>query len=186
MKSLPIRVYNRRTGEMTYLPPLTPFIHQPTGRLLGVASVMPLLPGVQVNADAQVNPSDFVIMHATGWIDSEKRMVFDGDICEGDFDAFGGDEGMPKSIVRRVGVVNWHEDLGGFLLRCDGVDENDFIGGYLRRIGDIFTTPHLVPKHEKQAPRSKCCNAPVQIRAEGTSLQTYGCTKCGVQCEVYA
>lgn len=204
MISLPYRVFNRKSKEMTYLPPLQPMVG-PGGIAMGLASaIVPRLNNIQPGMHV-IQPSDYIVMMACGLLSSERQMLFEGDIVEGDFEGFTDDGGMHRpedyavySLMRRRGVILWEPMAAGFIFKPN--DSGEYLDllpvAPLTHVGNVYQHPERL----KQAPfepipietdkmteevlRSKCCNAPVEKRGAGTALECYGCRKCGAQCEI--
>lgn len=171
MIALPLRVFNRKTGVMTYLPPLMPIVNPLDGVCIGVCAAIRPPQTDPVHAAAMpsmqmVNPSDFVIMHATGFHDMTHQMLFEGDVCEGDFAGFTDMVGIElegiMSMVRRRGVIVWSTELCGFTMLCDGKELDDFYVQNLIRLGNIWQNRDLI----KQPPQ-----IPVALKTDGKDDQ---------------
>jgi hypothetical protein len=134
------RVFNRATGKMVYFKPI-----KPAGVHLIAPQVLPDEKGY-----VGLDESDPVMMKT--FIRTESGdYLWEGDICEiGVITSFG--------VVKDIGVVVMRPDKGGFIIQINkqygGEDDFSIVG--IRRIGDIFQTPELVPqKHEPAEKLSK-------------------------------
>ncbi len=164
MMALPMRVFARRAGTMTSLPPVMPLVG-PNGVCIGVASAIP--PQIPPGASADlviVLPQNYVIMYATGCADQQQQPIYEGDIVEGDFEGVTDDDGTREdyavlSFIRRRGVIVWQAEVMGFQIRLapiDGSKEakpeyNDWEVRSLLRIGNIWQHRHLIEPPKEPA-----------------------------------
>lgn len=199
MKGQPIRVWNRQTKRMTYLPMLMPMA-LPGGECFGVFSTVPIAaPQQPVNVSSGINPADYVIMFATGRKDASGVSLFDGDIIDGSIPVdFGeGDELMPVMRMQKRGIVGWNEELSGwtiFVPQGAGKESEPFEVEFEAsvKIGNVFETPGLLAPAPPGTAVSACCSAPVATTYEPNpgnpdgQTAMHSCSLCGHACTLKA
>jgi hypothetical protein len=126
----PSRIYDRTSKRMIYPPEMARmgiFI-SPDGR------------AIQVKQDAGriVLLNEVVVMHATGWLDTAKRPIWEGDVVDVDVvHDFGG----IQSCTLSRGVVQWEYTSGRYIVN---LPEKGLVNGEhqvqnLRVVGDIYS-----------------------------------------------
>lgn len=195
-----MRVWNRATKRMTYLPQLVPMA-MPGGECFGVFSTVPIAAPMQpVNVSAGINPADYVIMFCTGRKDASGVSLFDGDIIDGSIPVdFGsdGDDIMPAMLLQKRGIVGWNEDLAGwtiFVPQGAGQESEPFEVDFEAsvKVGNVFETPGLLAPVPRGTAVSECCSAPVHTHyepnpaAEGGQTAMHDCSLCGRACTLKA
>lgn len=141
MIGLPVRLYDKRRDLMLYFPTLGPLFNE-KGQITGVGTLVQAIPGEPQTP----NPSEYVVMQATGLVDTGKRLIFNGDICDVDIDMAFGEGTLPPLLVRTRGVMVYDADEAGFVLQTVSGRHRDFMLNTITHVGDIFSTPDLAKK----------------------------------------
>lgn len=145
MIALPMRVWDKRNKKMIYLPPLMP-VALLDGSLLGLLTT---IEKEKLSADApmasNIQATDYAVMYATGKLDTEGKLVYDGDILECDVQV--GEEIGFSTNVKRNGVMGWKADMMSFtvfLLAKEGEVANTmFRVGAVTIKGNVWEHPEL-------------------------------------------